>query len=185
MKINISRQYIYLLGLSLLLLIFVIIFSFAVLIPEGKEYRVNRVELKKISNELREYENFHNETQKTLQDLRSKNRRIITAFERAFSPDRFEKKNKKYFTSLHISKVHLEKIEDDFAVYEVNTTSKISSPKVFYDFLEGVNKSDWMININFPIMFKREGKLIKSSFTMKVYCNNSDTNKSTSASEAK
>lgn len=185
MKINISRQHIYLLVLSVVLLIFVIIFSFAVLIPAGKEYRIKRVELKKVSSELHKYENFHNETQETLQDLRSKNRRIITAFDATFNPDRFEKQNKKYFSSLAVSKVNFEKIEDYFAVYEVNTTSKMSSPKAFYDFLESVNKSDWIININFPIMFKREGELIKSSFTMKVYCNNRDTNSSTSASEAK
>lgn len=185
MKINISREYIYLLGLSLFLLLFVIIFSFAVLIPAGKAYRVKRVEIEKLSNELYKYENFHNDTQKKLQDLRSKNRRIITAFDATFNPDRFEKQNKKHFTSLHISKVNFEKLEDDFAVYEVNTTSKISSPKIFYDFLESVNKSDWIIKINFPIIFKREGSLIKSSFTMKVYCNNRDTNRSKSVSEAK
>ena len=37
MKINISRQHIYLLGMSAFLLIFVLVFSFAVLIPKGKE----------------------------------------------------------------------------------------------------------------------------------------------------
>jgi len=181
-KINISRQYIYLMVVSLFLFIFVLVFSFAVLIPEGKEYRIKRVELKKTNKELREYENFHNETLETLQDLKSKNRRIITAFDATFNPSRFEKQNKNYFSSLSISEVNFLKVEKDFAIYEVNTTSEISSPSTFYDFLDSVNKSDWIIAVNFPINFKRDGELIKSSFTMKVYCNNKDSNITASSS---
>lgn len=185
MKSNISRQYIYLILVSLFLFIFVLVFSFAVLIPEGKEYRVKRVELKKTHKELRAYENFHNETLETLQELKSKNRSIITAFDATFNPQRFEKQNKNYFSSLNVSQVDFLNIEGDFAVYEVNTTSQISSPSSFYDFLDSVNKSDWIIGINFPIDFKRDGELIKSSFTMKVYCNNKDSNSTASESVAK
>jgi len=184
-KINISRQHIYLISASLFLLLFVIIFSLSVLIPAGKEYRVKRVELKKTAKKLREYENFYDETFDTLKDLQSKNRMMITAFKATFNPLRFEKQHKKHFTSLYVSEVNFSKIKDEFAVYEVNTTSKISSPSSFYDFLEAVNKSDWIIGVNFPIIFKREGDLIKSSFTMKVYANNRDTNKTASASEAR
>jgi len=167
---------------SLFLFLFVLVFSFAVLIPAGKEYRIKRVELKKTNKELREYENFHNETLETLQELKSKNRRIITAFDTTFNPARFEKQNKNYFSSLSIAEVNFLKVEKDFAVYEVNTTSEISSPSTFYNFLDSVNKSDWIIAVNFPINFKRDGELIKSSFTMKVYCNNKDSNSTASGS---
>lgn len=66
--------------------------------------------------------------------------------------------------------------EDEFISYEVNTSSQISSPKSFYNFLESVNKSDWIISIEFPINFKRDAEMIKSNFTMKVYSVNRDTN---------
>jgi len=171
MKINISRQYIYLLSLSILLFIFVLIFSFAVLIPEGKEYRINRTAMKKEFKELRKYQNFHNEVEETLKDLQSKNRHIITAFDATFSPQRFEKQHRSYFSSLKISSVDKLKDEDEFMVFEVNTTSQMNSPTSFYDFLDAVNKSDYIIAINFPIEFKRDGELIKSSFTMKVFTN--------------
>ncbi len=182
MQSSISRQYIYLIVVSLFLFIFVLIFSFGVLIPEGKEYRIKRVELKKADKELRQYENFHYETLDTLKELQSTNRAIITAFDASFKPERFEKQNKGYFSSLSLSKVEFREVEETFAVYEVNTTSEISSPKSFYDFLDSVNKSDWIIGINFPIDFKREGELIKSSFTMKVYSNSKETNSTASES---
>ena len=169
----------------MVLFIFVLLFSFLVLIPEGKEYRTKRVELKKITREFRNYSNFHDETEETLQDLRSKNRRIISAFDTIFNPDRFEKENKSYFSELKVSSLSEPTAENDFSVYEVNTTSQISSPKSFYDFLDAINKSAYMIAINFPIDFKRDGEIIKSSFTMKVYCNNKDTNATASESKKK
>lgn len=177
MKINISRQNIYLLAVSIFLLIFVLLFSFLVLIPEGKEYREQRVELKKENRELRKYQNFNDETLEHLKELQSDNRNIITAFDSEFDTARFQKKYRSYFSSLAISKHITQVNEGEFTVYDVNTSSQISSPQSFYNFLEAVNKSDWIIGINFPINFKRDAELIKSSFTMKVYNSNKDSNK--------
>ena len=169
MKINISRPSIYLLAMSVLLLIIVLIFSFAVLIPNGKEYRKQRTELLKENKELRKYQNFSADTEEFLQELKRDNRHVMRAFDNTFNAQRFEKTHQGYFSSLSVEKQI--KIEDvgEFNVYEVNTTSQINSPKTFYDFLDAVNKSDWIIGINFPIHFKRDGELIKSSFTMRVY----------------
>ena len=169
MKINISRPNIYLLLLSTLLLVIVLVVAFVLLIPNGKDYREQRSELKKENKELRKYQNFSDETEEFLQKLKSDNRHIITAFDTSFSPQRFQKMHQAYFSSLSISKSVKLNDEEEFAVYEVNTTSEINSPKTFYDFLDALNKSDWIIAVNFPIHFKRDGELIKSTFTMKVY----------------
>jgi len=169
MKINISRHYLYILLFSLFMLMLILLFAFLVLIPKGKEYREQRMELKKSK----------------LKDLQSKNRHIITAFENRFDAKKFQKEHKSYFSSLTLSKISKEKDEGEFAVYEVNTTSRISSPKNFYNFLDAVNKSDWIIGVNFPITFKRDGENISSSFTMKVYSNKEDSNATASASKLK
>jgi len=182
MKTKISRQHIYLLVTTLFLFIFVLVFSFTVLIPKGQEYRVKRIELKKTRQEFREYRDFHDEMQDKLQEMQQKHRYIITAFKSAFNPERFEKQNKKHFIALNIKEINRIKSETIFAVYEVNTTSKLSSPQGFYDFLDTLNKSDWIIGVNFPIDFKRDGDLIKSSFTMQVYSNNNESNATASAS---
>ena len=180
MKINISRQNIYLLSLSVFLLIFVLIFAFSLLIPEGKEYRNNRADLKKESAELRKYENFRDDVLEQLTELKSENRNVIAAFDRSFDAERFEKMHRSYFNSLKVEeKTQLENTKA-FSVYEVSTTSHINSPKSFYDFLDAVNKSDWIVGINFPIHFKREAEMIRSNFTMKVYTIANDSNTSDS-----
>lgn len=185
MKINFPRQYLYMTILSLLLITFVIVFSFSVLIPKGQQYRVQRLELKKELKEYNKYQNYYDNTLSTLKDLQSKNRHIIQAFAKPFNPRRFEKQNKLFFSELTVSKIDKGKNEKGFVTYKVNTTSKISSPSNFYDFLDAINKGDWIIAVNFPIKFKREGELIKSTFTMKVYANNKESNSTASASVAK
>ncbi len=179
MKMNISRQNLYLLVLSTFLLIFVLIFSFSVLIPKGKEYREQKAELNKDNLELRKYQEFNEETLEILKKLQRDKGHILTAFDNTFNPQRFVKEHQNYFNTLSLSKI--EKSKDDegeFSVYEVETTSQINSPKSFYDFLDAVNKSNWIIGINFPINFKREEQMIRSSFTMKVYRVKKDSNTS-------
>jgi len=183
MKISISRQHIYLLYMLTFFLIFVLLFSFAVLIPEGKEYRKDRVEFKKESKELRRYQNFHDDVQARLKELQSENRNIITAFDASFDPYRFQKQHRDYFSALTLSKLLQVSNDNEFIAYEVNTTSEISSPKSFYDFLDAVNKSDWIISVEFPINFKRDGEMIKSSFTMKVFSANNDSNSTKKVAE--
>ncbi|MDK9693842.1 MAG: hypothetical protein OEL19_06320 [Sulfurimonas sp.] len=179
MKINISRQSIYLLASSLFLLIFVLAFSFVVLIPEGKEYRIKRGELAKENLELKQLSDFAAQKEVILQKLQSDNLHAIKAFETGFNPERFMKQHKAFFASLHVFKKEaLEEEEDGFSVYEVNASSEISSPKSFYNFLDALGKGDWIISVNFPINFKREGEMIHSSFTMRVYNNKKDSNSS-------
>ena len=180
-----SRQHIYLFLTSVVLLIFVVVFSFLALIPQGKEYRIQKANLAKEMKELRTYQNFNDETYELLKELQQENRHIITALEMAFDPERFVKQHQSHFTHLHLAKLSELAAVEGFDVYEVNASSKITSPSSFYEFLDAVNKSDWIIDINFPIEFKREGVLIHSTFTMKVYANSAESNATDSESPTK
>ena len=163
-----------------MLLIFILLFAFLLLIPEGKAYRENRLVVKKEKAELRKYQLYSDETQEKLKELQHENRLIVTAFDTDFNPTRFEKQYAKYFSDLNLKAQMRVNDENSFVVYEVNTTSKINSPQSFYDFLDALNKSDWIISVNFPIHFVRENMFIKSSFKMKVYADPIDSNRTTS-----
>ena len=169
MKTNISRQTLYLLGLTLFLLLFIFIFSFGVLIPKGKEYRVQNTEQKIEREHLNKYQLFNDKKLNTMKSLKEGNKAIISAFDKEFNPLKFKKEYKKYFSKLELSQEITVTTQDEFELYEVNTTSEINSPKSFYSFLESINKSIWIIKIDFPIHFKRSNKNITSAFTMKVY----------------
>ncbi|WP_373069750.1 hypothetical protein [Sulfurimonas sp.] len=173
---SISRQSIYMLFLSIILLVFVLLFSFSALIPEGKEYRLQRVQLAKEYKDLKRYQEYDAKVFEELKILQSNHRHIITAFDTAFDKDRFIKKYKGVFNTLELTKADKDTKEDGFTVYNVKTSSKISTPATFYKFLDEINKSDWIVAVTFPIDFKREGDVINSSFQMRVYANSKDSN---------
>ena len=177
MKFHISRQMIYILAMAVVFLMIVFIFAFAFLIPTGKEYRVARLDVKKISYQVDTIQNEYDKVYDNLKTLQTDNRHIITAYKSIFNPERFVKMNSSYFKSFTLSKLSTHSEDEEFAVYEVNTSSLIESPQGFYDFLDGVNKSDNIIGVNFPIDFKRDANLIKSSFTMHVYIANTKKKK--------
>jgi hypothetical protein len=164
-----SRQTVFVVILSLFLLIGVVAFSFLFLIPKGKEYRTLRLESKKEFQQLELAQNRYDNTHNRLEDLKKQHRHTIGAFDKAFDPGRFERLYKKEFTDLYLTEVSSTESNGTFKVYEVNATSKITSPQSFYNFLEQVNKSEWVIGVNFPIHFERDGEKIRSSFTMKVH----------------
>jgi len=169
-KLNLSRQTLYMLVIALLLLIIVFLFSFLFLIPKGKEYRIERMAMKKEFAKEREYQQWYDETHAQLQQLRSDHKHVIEAFENRFEPKRFIALYQNRFDALSLTPMMpLEHNATDFELFEVNTTSRIDSPQVFYDFLDQINKSEWIINVNFPIHFEREGEMIRSSFSMEVY----------------
>lgn len=169
MKFHISRQMIYILALALVFLIIVFIFAFAFLIPSGKEYRMARMDAKKISYQVDTIQAEYDKINSNLKTLQADNRHIIGAYKTIFNPERFKKMYSPHFESFSLSKLAMHSQDGEFAVYEVNTSSLIQSPQGFYDFLDGVNKSDNIIGVNFPIHFERDANLIKSSFTMHVY----------------
>lgn len=164
-----NRQTLFVVILSLFLLIGVVAFSFLFLIPKGKEYRALRLDSKKEFQQLELAQNRYDNTRNRLKDLQLQHRDTIGAFDKMFNPDRFERLYKKEFTDLYLTEVTTLENNGTFRVYEVNATSKITSPQSFYNFLENVNKSEWIIGVNFPIHFERDGDKIRSSFTMKVH----------------
>jgi hypothetical protein len=164
-----NRQTLFVVILSLFLLTGVVAFSFLFLIPKGKEYRALRLESKKEIQQLELAQNRYDNTHNRLKDLQLQHKGTIGAFDKMFNPDRFERLYKKEFTDLYLTEVTEFESNGTFKVYEVNATSKITSPQSFYNFLENINKSEWIIGVNFPIHFERDGDKIRSSFTMKVH----------------
>jgi hypothetical protein len=160
---------IYILVLAVVFLITVFIFAFTVLIPIGKEYRVARVQTKKVQYHADMIQAEYDKVYSKLKTLQSDNRHVIGAYTRVFNAERFRTVHAKHFESFSLSALSMPTQEGDFATYEVNTSTLINSPQGFYDFLDTVNKSDNIVSVNFPIHFERDANLIKSSFTMHVY----------------
>lgn len=164
-----NHRTLYLVLVSLFLLIGIVVFSVLFLIPKGKEYRTLRLESKKEQQMIGRVQEQYDRVNAKLEKLKHENTHTLTAFKTPFDPKKFTKNNREDFEDLYLTEIEMIDHNGSFKVYEVNATTKITSPQVFYRFLEKINKSDWIIGVNFPIYFEREGDRIKSSFTMKVH----------------
>ncbi|MCX6073976.1 MAG: hypothetical protein NTY39_06615 [Campylobacterales bacterium] len=169
MKGHINNQTLYLIFFSTLLLIIIFVFSFFVLIPKGKEYRLLRLEAMKEEKVVNQARSDYKATNEKLEKLQKNNAKTIKAYKTPFNPRKFTKVYAREFQDLFLTELSKADENGSFTVYEVNVTTKITSPESFYNFLEKINKSNWIIGVNFPIHFERDGDLIKSSFTMKVH----------------
>ena len=101
---NISRQLLYTLTLSFVFLILVIIFSVNFLIPEGKQYRIKRVEAKKHDIKQSSYQLSYDKVYEEYKNLKSNNKNIITAYDTKFNKDRFIRLYGDYFKSLTLNR---------------------------------------------------------------------------------
>lgn len=164
-----SHQTLYLVLLSLLLLAGVAAFSFFFLIPKGKEYRIMRLESKKEEQLIMMAKEKLAEKESKLSKLSKEHEATIKAFKTPFNPKKFTAEYRHAFHDLYLTELESGEVNGSIKIYEVNATTKITSPQTFYEFLEKINKSPWIISVNFPINFEREGEWIKSSFTMKVH----------------
>ena len=169
MKISFPRHTVYTVSFTVFLIIFAVWFAVGVLIPKGKEYRKDRTLVLKEKADLKRYDEFYKQTLSLYNEKKTHNRYILEALKNDFDPKKFTKKYQKFFINLSLSKVQSTGKSTFYDIYEVNTTSKIKSPKNFYDFLDAVNKSPWLIEVTFPINFIKEGELIHSSFKMHIY----------------
>jgi hypothetical protein len=163
------RQTMYLLLITTFLSICVLFFSFWVIIPAGKVYRKERDMSHKARMELREYQAVYDQRAGELSDLKQKHAFILRAFSKKFDTKSFIEKNSQYFQDLNLTKLQASGTQTLYDTYEINATSKISTPLAFYKFLDNIDKQGWIIRINFPINFTKEGASINLRFTMQVY----------------
>ncbi|HEX5624240.1 MAG TPA: hypothetical protein VFX57_07360 [Sulfuricurvum sp.] len=169
MSQRVNRRTLYLVLLSFLLLAGIILFAVFFLIPKGKEYRTLRLESKKEQQIISRAQERYAQVNEKFEQLQRDHAHTLKAFHTSFDPGKFTKKHQDDFQDLYLTEIQMTDQNGSFKVYEVNATTKITSPQTFYQFLEKINKSDWIIGVNFPVYFERDGDKIKSSFTMKVH----------------
>lgn len=166
-----NHRTLYLILISFFLFVGIVVFSVLFLIPKGKEYRTLRLESKKEQQLIEQAQSRYDQVNEKYKKLKNQNNHIIQSFRTPFDPGKFTKLNRQDFQDLYLTEMEMAEHNGSFKVYEVNATTKINSPQVFYQFLEKINKNEWVIGVDFPIHFERDGDKIKSSFTMKVHSN--------------
>ena len=162
--------------LLIYLLVFIVIALFMILVvivPNVKEYRASKKIYKKEFMHKLRVENILNERKKELKNLQIENKRAITSFVHKFSTDNFIKYAGKFFDKVTLVKVDKKGYKKEFVEYELKVSSSLKTPTNFYNFLEGLNRYENIVQADFPILMESNASKISSTFTIKVYDINS------------
>lgn len=164
-KIDIMKLLIFL----MIFLVITFVFVFLLIIPNVKEHRILQAEYKRVLVHKTRVENLFLEREAELSKLKAENVHIIKAFKHPFTQEEFMRYASKFFTQVSLMEVTKSDYKKEFIEYELNVTSTLKTPSNFYNFLEGLNQYDSIVQADFPIHLESTKESISSTFKIKVY----------------
>lgn len=84
-----------------------------------------------------------------------------------FDLDEFKSHCKNFFDDVNIEKSV--NFSDEYVSYQLSVSTKITSPSVFYDFIDSLEDYPNIIRVHFPIVLKSDKEMIKAQFDLQVY----------------
>ncbi len=144
-----------------------IIFIF--IVPSVKEYKSVKMDYKRQEMSTNHTQQDLNSKQKRLKSVLQKNEHTINALSNQFDKDKFLLHVKKFFKKASLSKSSAKLDNQNYNIYELNVTSMLDSPSSFYKFLDSLSSYENIIKADFPITMKANGRVIDSTFNIKVY----------------
>jgi hypothetical protein len=139
------------------------------IVPTIKDYRSSMGVYKTVLVQKLSVESLLKEKKKELLDLRTENKRVIASFMHTFTTKNFIAYAGTFFNAVSLVEVEKKGYKDEFREYQLRVSSQLKSPTKFYDFLEGLNRYENIVQADFPIHMESNSSIIKSSFTIKVY----------------
>ena len=155
----------------LVYLVTLFVLIFALVVPVVKRYKnVNHRYATQKAAYL-QAKNEHDTIFDRFRALKSKNRKIIQAFENRWDEKTFLAKAKSYFESVGLKPVDVNESDPHYKVYEINARARMDSPQNFYRFLEALPSIPYVIQADFPIAFRalKQGDQIEGIFRIRVY----------------
>lgn len=160
------------LKLLIFLMVFIVITLGMILffiIPNVKSYRANKIiDQRALTHKMR-VESVLQEREAEFATLKEQNRRAITAFVHGFSDEGFLQYARNFFDTATLKALEKEDYKQDFTTYALHVRTALKSPVNFYDFLEGLNKFENIIQADFPIHMESNASTIDASFMIRVY----------------
>lgn len=155
--------------LLLWIIVFVIsifILSFNWIIPVTNKYISAKNNLDSINKNLKNIENNYYRLNNEIEKLISDNNENLDKFKNEFDIKELHKYCLSFFENVEIKQTNINK---DYISYQINVSTKIKTPSIFYKFIERLNEFNHIIKIHFPIIMKADENMIKAQFNILVY----------------
>ncbi len=155
---------------SALALLFV--FVFMVLVPEGRAYRTLEKSVQKEDTALSKLQMQYDQRYDRHNTLQDEYRNAMKAIEHHFDQEEFLAQHAGDVTALELTFKQSHHSNSVYVIKDFDVIARFDSPKNFYTLMEHINRSEWIMALNPPLVFERLDNEIQARFSMKVYALN-------------
>ncbi len=155
------------------LIVFILLcvaFFFLFLRPSITDQRLKNINFRKAEIVQKETKNEYEGLVKTLKELKTQNSKMINAFNAVVEKERLQSELAQYFGEVNIASF-LKTPQEPYVKTEVVVQANSLELKNFYDFLDWVNSSGYIMRVDFPIDIRKEDEKLYYTFKLLVFSN--------------
>lgn len=155
-----------LLWLSVFLIV-IFALSAILIIPSINKLKVANEVLNSSNTKLSQFKGKNENVEKQLNEYLAENKVNLDKIHNDFNIEKFKNHCKTFF-----DEVSLEKsidFSEEYVSYQLQVSTKITSPSVFYNFIDSLENYPNILRVHFPIVLKSDKDLIKAQFNLQVY----------------
>jgi len=153
-------------ALSIILTVLIIAF---IISPSIKTFKYAKSQYFSTEAEFKNVQKQYKEILRSLDILKNKNKKILTALQTPFNKKDFINFAKKYMTITNIKELNTSVYKEDFIKTSYLITALIKSPENFYEFVDNIKNYQNIIRVYFPIDFEKNKKDINLTFKIEYY----------------
>ena len=151
---------------SIILTLLIIAFIIA---PSIKTFKYAKTQYYMTQQDFNNVQKQYKKVLKSLDVLKNKNSKIISALQTPFDTKNFILFAKKYMNIIKIKKLKSAAYKKKFIKTAYLVTATIKSPEDFYNFVDNIKNYKNLIRVYFPIDFEKNKESINLTFKIEVY----------------
>ncbi|MBT0879132.1 MULTISPECIES: hypothetical protein [unclassified Campylobacter] len=148
-------------------LITIFTLSALLIIPSVNKLKVANEVLSSSNSKFQQNKAKNESIERQLNDYLSENKTNLAKIHNEFDIEKFKNHCKTFFDEVNLDK-NLD-FSEDYVSYQLSVSTKITSPTIFYDFIDSLDNFPNILRVHFPIVLKSDKNLIKAQFNIQVY----------------
>ena len=148
-------------------LITIFTLSALLIIPSVNKLKVANEVLSSSNSKFQQNKVKNESIERQLNDYLSENKTNLAKIHNEFDIEKFKNHCKTFFDEVNLDK-NLD-FSEDYVSYQLSVSTKITSPTIFYDFIDSLDNFPNILRVHFPIILKSDKNLIKAQFNIQVY----------------
>ncbi len=136
----------------LLSLVLTLMIASMMIVPDIQKLKITKIHTDRSLKMLKGTREYYDKLSEENSRLQEKNRKVIEALRVSFKKERMQQFGEEKLGQLDIQSSNLVPHDQNFIRYELNATTRITSPVRLYEFIDALNGYGNLAEMSFPIV---------------------------------